>query len=185
MLEAGASGAVCSRAGALEQVEKDRTMSDNLYASPAQLSDPSAKPKRPLFTFIKLLGLLVVVVLLVGLLPPFNRGRGVRETARRTQCKNNLKQIGLALHAYHDVYEALPPAYTVDANGKPLHSWRTLILPYIDEVKLYSAIDLSRPWNDPVNSNAFKTVPTVYRCPSATLPDGSTSYLAEIGRAHV
>ena len=178
MLEAGASGAVCSRAGALEQVEKDRTMSDNLYASPAEPSDPLAKPKRPFLIFVKLLGLLGVVVLLIGLFLPLNRGR---EAARRTQCKNNLKQIGLALHAYHDVYEALPPAYTVDANGKPLHSWRTLILPYIDEVKLYNAIDLSRPWNDPANAEAFKTAPTVYCCPSARLPDGSTAYLAVVG----
>ena len=45
-------------------------------------------------------------------------------------CVNNLKQIALALHNYEEVYKVLPPAYTVDAQGRPLHSWRTLILPY-------------------------------------------------------
>src|SRR5260370_743998 len=55
-----------------------------------------------------------------------------REPARRSQCKNNLKQIGLALHNYHDVYGSFPPAYFVDASGKPMHSWRVLILPFLD-----------------------------------------------------
>ena len=51
-------------------------------------------------------------------------------------------------------YKALPPAYTVDADGRPLHSWRTLILPYLEQEPLYQTIDLSKPWNDPANAKA-------------------------------
>src|SRR4029453_12945484 len=60
-----------------------------------------------------------------------------REAARRTQCKNNLKQIGLALHNYADVYGSFPPAYIADETDKPMHSWRVLILPFLDQDQLY------------------------------------------------
>ena len=73
------------------------------------------------------------------------------------QCANNLKQIALALRNYESVYHALPPAYTVDAEGKPLHSWRTLILPYLEQQALYDKIDLSKPWDDPANKEAYET----------------------------
>jgi len=104
----------------------------------------------------------LVFVLMVGvalLLPSVTRGR---EAARRTQCKNNLKQIMLALHNYHDEYHAFPPAFTTDCDGNRLHSWRTLILPYLDQQQLYTTIDLSKPWNDPANAEAFKTTVHVY-----------------------
>jgi len=117
------------------------------------------------------------VVLIAMLLPPVHRGR---EAARRSQCKNNLKQIGLALHQYEVEYHALPPAYTVDADGKPLHSWRTLILPYLDQLPLYNRIDLSKPWDDPANSEAFNTSVTVFDCPSDRYPKRHTTYLAVV-----
>ncbi len=105
--------------------------------------------------------------------------RNAREPARRTQCRNNLKQIGLALHNYKDEHGSFPPAYTVDANGKPLHSWRTLILPYLDQAPLYKRIDFSKPWDDPVNAAVFESASiVVYQCPSITLPKNHTTYLA-------
>ncbi len=67
------------------------------------------------------------------------------KAARRMQCSNNLKQIGLAFHNYHSAYGSLPPAYTVDADGNRLHSWRTLILPFIDQSALVQQIDLNKP----------------------------------------
>jgi hypothetical protein len=93
-------------------------------------------------------------------------------------CKNNLKQIGLALHNYHDTYCAFPPPFTVDENGKPLHSWRTLILPFLDQQSLYEKIDLSKPWDGPANAEAYATEIPVFKCPSVELPDGKTTYLA-------
>ncbi len=100
------------------------------------------------------------------------------------QCKNYLKQIGLALHNYHDVYNSFPPAYTVDENGKRLHSWRTLILPFIDQAPLYKTIDLSKPWDDPVNAQAFETTLAAYQCPSSEMSPGQTSYMAIVGENH-
>ncbi|RLS40198.1 MAG: DUF1559 domain-containing protein [Planctomycetota bacterium] len=92
-----------------------------------------------------------------------------------------MKQIGLALYNYHEVYKEFPPAYTVDEHGKPLHSWRTLILPFIDQQMLYQKIDLSKPWDDPTNAEAFKTVVPVYQCPSVKPEPSMTTYLAVTG----
>jgi prepilin-type processing-associated H-X9-DG protein len=106
-----------------------------------------------------------------------------REAPRRSQCKNNLKQIGLALHNYHDVYGSFPPAYVADASGKPMHSWRVLLLPYLDQEPLYREYDFSEPWDGPNNSRLLDRMPPVYSCPSHAAPTGntSTSYVAAYG----
>ena len=122
--------------------------------------------------FFGLLGIAGVVIALM--LPPVTRGR---EAARRTQCKNNLKQIMLALHNYEQEHGAFPPAYTVDGDGRPLHSWRTLILPYLEQRKLYDSIDLLKPWDDPVNADAYRTVVTSYVCPTNSSFTTLTTYL--------
>jgi prepilin-type processing-associated H-X9-DG protein len=105
---------------------------------------------------------------------------GFGRTAYRAQCTNNFKQISLAILNYEDAYHALPPAYTVDAGGRPLHSWRTLILPYLEQQDLYATIDLSKPWNDPANARALATPIDTYRCPLSRAPANSTSYLATV-----
>jgi hypothetical protein len=139
----------------------------------------SPKPNKVLGRLITVLTVLAIGVVMIALmLPAVRRGR---EPSRRSQCKNNLKQIGLALHNYKDEYHAFPPAYTVDADGRPLHSWRTLILPYLDQAALYNSIDLSKPWDDPVNAEACKTVIPVYSCPSGRGPADHTTYLASVG----
>ena len=92
---------------------------------------------------------------------------------------NNLKQIALALRNYAEEHQnALPPAYTTDADGKPLHSWRTLILPYLDEQQLYETIDLTKPWDDVVNVQASKICLSVYQCPAGSERLDYTTYLA-------
>ncbi len=116
--------------------------------------------------------------IMVGLLLPAVQAG--REAARRVQCTNNLKQIGLALHNYTDVHRSLPPAFTVDENGKPLHSWRTLLLPYLEQQALYESIDLSKPWNDPVNAHLATTVVPTYTCPSHASNNGLTLYQAVV-----
>ena len=92
--------------------------------------------------------------------------QAAREAARRMQCANNIKLITLALHNYHDTRNTLPPLYTVDANGKPLHSWRVLILPFIEQAALYNAIRLDEPWDSPHNSQFHGAVPSYFLCPS-------------------
>jgi len=115
---------------------------------------------------------LFIVLIALGLLLPAVRHAG--PAARRASCSNNLQQILLALHNYADTYGVLPPAYTVDANGNRLHSWRTLILPFIEQGDLYDSIDLSLPWDHPVNAEARRTVINVYRCPSVSYGDNGT-----------
>jgi prepilin-type N-terminal cleavage/methylation domain-containing protein/prepilin-type processing-associated H-X9-DG protein len=129
------------------------------------------------FTLLELIVVLAILGLVLALVIPAVR-RDVRPVARRSQCMNNLKQIGLALHNYHDEYQAFPPAYTVDSDGKPLHSWRTLILPYMDQAPLYNRLDLTKPWDDPVNAEAFKTVVAGYHCPSDPGATDHTTYVA-------
>ena len=98
-----------------------------------------------------------IITILIALLLPATRS--ARPAARRTQCKNHLKQIGLALHNYHDAYGSFPPAFTTDADGRPLHSWRTLILPFGEHRTLYDTIDLSKPWDHPDNNAALEAIP--------------------------
>jgi len=109
--------------------------------------------------------------------------QAAREAARRMQCANHIKQIVLALHNYHDAYNTFPPLYTVDANGRPLHSWRVLILPFIEQQGLYDAIRLDEPWDSAHNSQFHNQVPSVFRCPSN--PQGGTSYVAIAGEVFV
>jgi prepilin-type processing-associated H-X9-DG protein len=128
------------------------------------------------FTLVKVLAVLGLLGLLIAFLLPLNRS--ARPAAYRAQCVNNLKQIALALQGYEQAHKTLPPAYTVDAQGKPLHSWRTLILPYLEQEPLYRTIDLSKPWNDPANARALETSIPVFHCPAAVEPQNTTTYLA-------
>lgn len=91
---------------------------------------------------------------------------------RPMRCENRLKQIGLALHNYADTYGSFPPPYVADANGQPMHSWRVLILPFMEERDLYERYDFSEPWNGPNNSKLCWEMPNVYRC--SDLPRGAT-----------
>jgi hypothetical protein len=123
-------------------------------------------------------GLCVVGILVALLLPAV---QAAREAARRSQCTNNLKQIVLALHNYHDDYQSFPPAYVADATGRPMHSWRVLILPYLEEGGLYSQFDLSQPWDSPQNAALAARMPRVFACPSDPAAGSSTHYLAVVG----
>jgi prepilin-type processing-associated H-X9-DG protein len=152
-----------------------------MIANPRPDSARNTRKQQNGVTLVELLVALVLVIAIIAalvafLLPPT---KAPREASRRSQCRNNLKQIALALHHYEREYHALPPAYTVDADGKPLHSWRTLILPYVDQKALYDKIDLTKAWDDPVNAEAFKSGAfSVFHCPSATCPPNHTTYLA-------
>ena len=99
-----------------------------------------------------------------------------REAARRMQCSNNLKQISLALLNYESAFGSLPPAYTVDNEGNLLHSWRTLILPWLEQSPLYQQIDLNKPWDDPTNAFLLDTDLSIFRCPSSKIGKGLTTY---------
>jgi prepilin-type processing-associated H-X9-DG protein len=117
-------------------------------------------------------------------LDPIMHGWGHRQAYRRTQCKNNLKQIGLALHNYHDKFGRLPPAYIADENGRPMHSWRVLLLPYLEQTPLYEKYRFDEPWDGPHNRKLADTILAVYNCPSdehGGTGTTMTNYVAIVG----
>jgi hypothetical protein len=130
-------------------------------------------------TCAEIVVLIVIAQTLVGLLLP--AVQVARESSRRAACANNLKQIALALLGYHDTYGRFPPAYVADANGKPMHSWRVLILPYLERTPLYDAYDFDEPWDGPNNSKLATSIPREYQCPSADRNGPTTNYVAVIG----
>ena len=153
-------------------------MSTDLYQALESI-DPVPEPRlRRKSKLIPLLVLIAIMPVMFVLTKPAYDG--ARTAAIRAQCASRLKQIALALSAYESEYNALPPAFTIDADGRPLHSWRTLILPYLEQKDLYATIDLSKPWNDPANARALATPIDVYRCPLSRAPATSTSYLATV-----
>ncbi len=152
-------------------------MSNNPYKSPIDSSSTSRGKNRVRFILGALVGVVCSVALLIALLLPATRN--VRPAAYRSQCANNLKHVVLALHSYQETHGSFPPACTRDSAGRPLHSWRALILPFlVEQQALYESIDFSKPWDDPANAEAYKTIPYCFRCPSTATPANFTTYLA-------
>jgi hypothetical protein len=121
----------------------------------------------------------LILLLLIGLISPTLRWG--REAGRDMWCISHMKMIGLALHNYHNVYKTFPPAYVADKNGKPMHSWRVLLLPFLEQQSLYDKYDFNEPWDGPNNSKLADSMPLVYSCPSATaVKQGLTSYVAVV-----
>lgn len=136
------------------------------------------------FTLIELLVVIAIIAILIALLLP--AVQQAREAARRTQCKNNMKQIGLAMHNYHDVYNTFPPgavanrdqnvsgSATNTANFQPsVWSWGAMILPYIDQAPLYSQLQpgtYSASYWLTNNKTPMQTPLAGFRCASDTAP---------------
>lgn len=158
--------------------------------------DQKRRPRRSRrgFTLIELLVVIAIIAILIALLLP--GVQQAREAARRAQCKNNLKQIGLALHNYHDIYNTFPPGnalssqspdpgYAVDlttANRAAGYGWATFILPQLDQANLYSQLNVSQLELCLLMQQASlrpltQTKLSVYRCPSDTAPDLNTQRL--------
>lgn len=105
-----------------------------------------------------------------------------REAAANAQSANNLKQIALAMHNYESTYESFPPAALCDKTGKPLLSWRVLILPYIEEDPLYKQFKLDEPWDSDHNKKLLDKMPRVYALPNKYKPgDTTTHYRVFVG----
>jgi prepilin-type N-terminal cleavage/methylation domain-containing protein len=155
------------------------------------------------FTLIELLVVIAIIAVLIALLLP--AVQQAREAARRTQCKNNLKQIGLAFHNYHDTHSVLPPQGTNDGVTlvapitplPPSFSWGTFILPFIDQAPLYNQINpgpnsFQQLCSTPAGLALAQTILPVFVCPSdngqplnnnrpftSTVVPGQTVYMAK------
>lgn len=120
------------------------------------------------FTLIELLVVIAIIAILIALLLP--AVQQAREAARRTQCKNNLKQIGLALHNYLDVNTKFPPAFVSDisTNDTDGGEWsiHARILPYLEQANLYNTANLSLAYGDPANGGIATQRVAAYLCPS-------------------
>lgn len=117
------------------------------------------------FTLIELLVVIAIIAVLIALLLP--AVQQAREAARRTQCKNNLKQLGLALHNYHDSYKMFPMAKNTTSATTPTNfPAQARILPYIDQAPLYNQINFSLKSTDPVNAVPWAYTVTAFRCAS-------------------
>ncbi|MFT5523377.1 MAG: prepilin-type processing-associated H-X9-DG protein [Pirellulaceae bacterium] len=110
------------------------------------------------------------------LLPAVSAARGA---AQRMECINNAKQITLSMHNYANAYGTFPPAYVADENGKPMHSWRILIMEFSDPAT-FAQYDMSKPWDSPENLALLDRVPNVYGCPLSNQP-GETNYMVVTG----
>jgi prepilin-type processing-associated H-X9-DG protein len=100
----------------------------------------------------------------------------IQSAAAVLQSANNLKQIALALHNYHDTNNAFPPAAVCDKKGKPQLSWRVLILPYIEEDRLYKEFKLDEPWDSEHNKKLIARMPKVYAMPGKSKPGDTDTY---------
>jgi len=123
------------------------------------------KDRRKAFTLIELLVVIAIIAILIALLLP--AVQQAREAARRTQCRNNLKQIGLGLHNYHDVHLCFPPNSNGGTTGLPNgFSWRVMILPMIDQAPLYNQFNMMARITLPANLVLCQTVIPMLLCPS-------------------
>lgn len=151
------------------------------------------------FTLIELLVVIAIVGVLIALLLPAIQA--ARESARLVQCSNNMRQLGLALHQYHDSRKAFPASYYSDTrapdrdpdtfDGPRGWGWGTSLLPFADQSPLADQLRLDRACWDPVNAELVKTQLSVFLCPSdrnpsvtADFKDANGSILATFSRAH-
>src|SRR5262249_6259204 len=117
--------------------------------------------------------------LLVPLLPAL---QSARDSPSHVLSQYKLKQIALALHAYHDEFGSFPPPYIADESGRPKHTWRVLLLPYLDYESLYERYDFAEPWDGPNNRNLHNIHVKAFEYPRGySRPRTNTAYVAVVG----
>lgn len=137
-----------------------------------KLSTTSSAHQRRGFTLIELLVVISIIAILVGLLLP--AVQQAREAARRTQCRNNLRQLGIALHSYHDLHRSLPPGSIVLPDNFPIQTgwgWGAFLLPHLDQTPLYSQLDFDDRTLVDGNRPLVGTALPIFRCHTDPAPE--------------
>jgi hypothetical protein len=111
---------------------------------------------------------------------------GIAKKAESNVIKNHLKQLGLAMHNYHDVYKHFPPAVIRDPQGRPVLSWRVSLLPFLEQNELYKQFHLDEPWDSEHNKPLIAKLPDVFSPDSSKLrEEGKTTLLVPVGKQTV
>lgn len=143
----------------------------NMAVPPPQKS--SSLPIILIILAVVLVFTLAACGILVALLLP--AVQAARDAARRMSDQNSMKQVGLAMHNYHDVYNALPAPIVTNSEGTDVWSWRVSVLPYIEQGYIYDQIDFTdmRPWDDPKNAMLQGPAPMTYTSTRSLDPPGA------------
>ena len=105
----------------------------------------------------------------------------LRSDSQLHQCQDNLRLIEIGFLNYHDAFKHFPPAITRDADGKPMHSWRISLVPFLQSGPTYSLYNKKEPWNGPNNSKLTDQMPEWYRCPTSTGGPYETNDVVVVG----
>lgn len=144
------------------------------------MSKSPPRVSRPVqFSLLTLLAVMLVAGVLFGIV-----GSAIQRKHKERLRRENLKEIALAIHNYHDVHRCFPPAYVSDPDGKPMHSWRVLVLEFArgpEARQLYKQYDFSQPWDSPKNLALASQMPAVYRNPFRKDSNPTTSYMVITG----
>lgn len=153
---------------------------------PNPFDSPNGQPSEPEpkkwweITVVEWFVIAGIILILLGLLMPSVEMAST--SGSREASSYNLKYIGLALHNYHDTYGCFPPTVVTDSDGRPLYSWRVLLLPFLEEQNLYDKFELSQPWDSEANRPLAEIVPSLLDSPYLDPEEhpGMTTYLAVV-----
>jgi type II secretory pathway pseudopilin PulG len=177
---AGQSGpcAICGKPITVP-VPSDATKLGSTWRPPVPAQNALSRPRSKALTIVlvTLAGIAAAAILGAVLFAlVFPALSSARQASRRSQSATNLKAIAAALLAYESAQGCFPPAYIADSKGKPMHSWRVLVLPYLGYSHIHAQYDFNQPWNSPHNMNLLGSMPAEYACPAD--PDARANHEA-------